>query len=56
MPPHYLLCQYKNSLIKHVQQIGNAIDRSRLIDKSAGNVWDLSIPGELFWLLSICSY
>ncbi|MDM8524749.1 hypothetical protein QUF80_15380 [Desulfococcaceae bacterium HSG8] len=26
----------------------NALNRSRLIDKSAGNAWDLSIPGEHF--------
>ncbi len=35
-------------LLPEVQQIENAPCRSRRIDKSAGNAWDLSIPSEHF--------
>jgi len=43
----------KTPIFKIDQQIENAPDRSRRIDKSAGNTWDLSIPSELLGELSI---
>jgi hypothetical protein len=39
---------FQKKRILYTQQIENAPDRSRRIDKSAENAWDLSIPSEHF--------